>query len=144
MCHRDRRRPNSARSAQRDLRLSRKAQGPSHKGDPSRFLLARHDLRCKSGHKVLRSLPEIFSTLGKPFAIHKANRPNVAPSALGPGHYQVPTHGPGEPQVHLRRRQVFYQVDRGEGCIHYNIEDCLEILLAKHCLPLRSPIRAHS
>jgi hypothetical protein len=144
MCHRDRRRPNSARSAQRDLWLSRRAQGPRCKGDPSRFLLARHDLRCKSGHKVLRSLLEIFSTLGKPFAIHKANRPHVAPSALGPGHCRAPTHDPGEPQVHLRRRRVFYQVDRGEGCIHYNIEDCPEILLAKHCLPLRSPIRAHN
>jgi transposase InsO family protein len=43
-------------------------------------------LRRKSGHKVLRSLPEIFSTLGKPFAIHEANRPHVASSALGPGH----------------------------------------------------------
>ena len=30
------------------------------KGDPSRFLLARNYLRRKSGHKVLRSLPEIF------------------------------------------------------------------------------------
>jgi hypothetical protein len=87
---------------------------------------------------------EIFSTLGKPFAIHKANRPHMAPSALGPGHCRAPTHGPGEPQVHLRRCRVFYQVDRGEGCINYNIEDCPEILLAKHCLPLRSPIRAHS
>jgi hypothetical protein len=35
-------------------------------------------------------------------------------------------------------------MDRGEGSIHNNIEDCPEILLAKHCLPLRSPIRAHS
>jgi hypothetical protein len=40
-------------------------------------------LRCESGHKVLRSLPEIFSTLGQPFAIHEANRPHVASSALG-------------------------------------------------------------
>jgi hypothetical protein len=31
----------------------------------------------------VRSLPEVFSTLGKPFAIHKVNRPHVAPSALG-------------------------------------------------------------
>jgi hypothetical protein len=144
MCHRDRRRPNSARSPQRDLRLSRRAQGPSRKGDPSRFLLARHDLRCKSGHKVLRSLPEIFSTLGKPFAIHKANRPHVASSELGPGHCRAPTHGLGEAQVHLRRRRVFYQMDRGEGCIHDNIEDCPEILLAKHCLPPRSLVRTHS
>jgi hypothetical protein len=92
----------------------------------------------------MRSLLEIFSTLRKPFAIHKANRPHVAPSALGPGHCRAPTHGPREPQVHLRRRRIFYQMDRGEGSIHNNIEDCPEILLAKHCLPLRSPIRAHS
>jgi hypothetical protein len=31
----------------------------------------------------VRSLPEVFSTLGKPFAIYKANCPHVAPSALG-------------------------------------------------------------
>jgi hypothetical protein len=34
-------------------RLSRRAKGPSCKGDPSRFLLARNDLRRKSGHKVM-------------------------------------------------------------------------------------------
>jgi hypothetical protein len=53
-------------------------------------------------------------------------------------------HGSGEPQVHLRRCRVFYQMDRGEGCIHNNIKDCTEILLAKHCLPLRSTVRTHS
>jgi hypothetical protein len=81
------------------------------------LLLARHDLRRKSGHKVMRSLPEVFSMLGKPFAIHKANCPHVAPSALGPGHCRATTHGPREPQIHLRRRRVFYQMDRGEGSI---------------------------
>jgi hypothetical protein len=55
----------------------------------------------------MRSLPEVFSTLGKPFAIHKANRPHVTPSALGPGHCRATPHGPREPQVHLRRRRVF-------------------------------------
>jgi transposase InsO family protein len=34
-------------------------------------------------------------------------------------------------------------MDRGEGCIHNNIEDCLEILLAKYCLPLRSPVQTN-
>jgi hypothetical protein len=81
--------------------------------------------------------------LGQPFAIHKADRPHVAPSALGPGHCRATTHDPRKPQVHLRRRRVFYQVDRGKGSIQDNIEDCLEILLAKHCLPIRSPVRAH-
>jgi hypothetical protein len=32
-------------------------------------------------------------------------------------------------------------VDRGQSSIHNNIEDRSKILLAKHCLPLRSPIR---
>jgi hypothetical protein len=72
----------------------------------------------------MRSLPEVFSTLGKPFAIHKANRPHVAPSALGPGHCRATTHGPREPQIHLRRCRVFYQMDRCEGSINNNIEDC--------------------
>jgi hypothetical protein len=144
MCHRDRRRPNSTRSPQQDLRLSRRAEGPSRKGNPSRFLLARHDLCRKSGHKVLRSLPEIFSTLRTPFAIHEANRPHVASSALGPGHCRAPAHGLGEPQVHLRRCRVLHQMDRGKGCIHNNIEDCPKNLLAKHCLLLRSPVRTHS
>jgi hypothetical protein len=126
------------------LRLSRRTQGASCKGNPSRFLLARHDLRRKSGHKVLRSLPEIFSTIGKPFAVHEVNRPHMASSALRFGHRWAPSHSPGEPQVHLRRCRIFYQMDRGEGCIHNNIEDCPEILLAKHCLPLRSPVRTHS
>jgi hypothetical protein len=69
---------------------------------------------------------------------------HVAPSALGPGHCRATTHGSREPQVHLCRRRVFYQVDRGKGSIHNNIEDCPEILLAKHCLPIRSPVQAHS
>jgi hypothetical protein len=140
-------RPKASKScAKSTARLAALTQGlgPCRKGDPSRFLLARHDLRRKSGHKVLRSLPEVLSTLGKPFAIHNANRPHVAPSALGPGHCRAPSHGPREPQVHLHRRRVFYQMDRGEGCIHDNIEDRPEILLAKHCLPVRSPVRAHS
>jgi hypothetical protein len=128
MCHRGRRRPDPARCPQRNLRLSRRAQGPSRQGDLSRLLLACYDLRRESGDEVLRSLLEIFSTLRKPFAVHKANCPHVAPSALGLGHCRSATHGPREPQVNLRRRRVFYQVDRGEGSIHDNIEDCPEIL----------------
>jgi hypothetical protein len=76
--------------------------------------------------------------------LYKANHPHVAPSALGPGHCRATTHCPREPQVHLRRRRVFYRMDRGEGSIHNNIEDFPEILLAKHCLPVRSLVRAHS
>jgi hypothetical protein len=144
MCHRDRRRPNLMRSPQWYLRLSRRAKGPSRKGDPSRFLLACNDLRRKSGHKVLRGLPEVFSSIRQPFAIHKTDRPHMASSALGPGHCRAPAHGSGEPQVHLRSCRVFYQMDRGEGCLHNNIKDCTEILLAKHCLLLWSTVRTHS
>jgi hypothetical protein len=68
----------------------------------------------------------------------------MATSTLGAGHCRATTHGPREPQVHLRCRRVFYQVDRSKGSIHSNVEDCPEILLAKHCLPIRSPVRAHS
>jgi hypothetical protein len=144
MCHRDRRRPNPARSSQRYLRLSCRAKGPGRKGDPSRFLLARNDLCRKSGHKVLRSLPEVFSSIRQPFVIHETNCPHVASPALGPGHCRAPAHGSREPQVHLRHCRVFYQMDRGEGYIHNNIKGCTEILLAKHCLPLRSTVRTHS
>jgi hypothetical protein len=100
-------------------------------GNPTRLLLARYDLRRESADEVLRSLLEIFSTLGKPFAVHKANRPHMASSALGPRHCRAATHSPREPQVHLRRCRVFHQVDRGKSSIHDNIEDRPEILLAK-------------
>src|SRR5688572_30096145 len=89
MCHRDRRRPNPARSPQWYLRLSRRAEGPGRKGDPPRFLLARNDLRRKSGRKVLRRLPEVFSSLRQPLAIHKTDRPYMASPALGPSHHRA-------------------------------------------------------
>jgi hypothetical protein len=143
MRHRDRRHLDPARSPHRNLRLSRGAKGPSCQGDPSRLLLACYDLHRELGHKVVRSLPEVFSTLGKPFAIHKADRPHVAPSALGAwtlsGRYPRPKGTSSSPSS-----SSIYQVDQGEGSIHDNIEDCPEILLAKHCLPIRSPVRAHS
>jgi ribonuclease HI len=77
---------------------------------------------------------------GNPSQIHKADRPHMATSTLGARHCRATTHGPREPQVHLRRRRVFYQVDRGKGSIHNNVEDCPEIFLAKHYLPIRSPV----
>jgi IS30 family transposase len=33
----------------------------------------------------------------------------MATSTLGAGHCRATTHGPREPQVHLRRRRVFYK-----------------------------------
>jgi hypothetical protein len=72
----------------------------------------------------VRSLPEVFPPFGQPFTIHKTDRPHMPPSALGPRHCRATTHVPREPQVHLCRRRVFYQVDRGKGSIHNNIEDC--------------------
>jgi hypothetical protein len=50
-----------------------------------------------SGHKVLRSLPEVFSSIRQPLAIYKADRPHMASPALGPGHRRAPAHGSGEP-----------------------------------------------
>jgi ribonuclease HI len=109
-----------------------------------RFYPARYNLCHESSHEVVRSLPEVFSPFGQPFAIHKADCPHMATSTLGAGYCRATTHGSREPQVHLHRRRVFYQVDQGKGSIHNNVEDCPEILLAKHCLPIQSPIRAHS
>jgi hypothetical protein len=40
----------------------------------------------------VRSLPEVSPSFGQPFTIHKADRPHVAPSALGPGHCRATTH----------------------------------------------------
>jgi ribonuclease HI len=118
--------------------------GSHCQGDPSRFLLARYNLRHESSHEVVRSLPEVSPPYEQPFAIHEADRPHMATSTLGARHCRPTTHGPREPQVYLRRCQVFYQVDRGKGSIHNNVEDCPEILLAKHYLPIWSPVRAHS
>jgi transposase InsO family protein len=93
MRHRNRRCLDPTRSPQWYLRLSHRAKGPSCQGDPPRFLLARNDLRRKSGHKVLRSLPEVLPSIRKPFAIYKADRPHMASPALGPRHRRAPTHG---------------------------------------------------
>jgi hypothetical protein len=67
-----------------------------------------------------------------------------ATSVLGAGHRRATAYGSMEPKVHLRRCRIFYKVDQGQGSLHDNSEDRPKILLAKHCLPLRSPIRANS
>jgi hypothetical protein len=82
--------------------------------------------------------------LRRPFAIHQAHRPHLATLALGVGHHRATSYSSREPKVHLRRRRIFYQVDRGQGSLHDNSEDCPKILLAKHCLPIRSPVRANN
>jgi transposase InsO family protein len=71
MCHRDRRPLDPTRSPQRHLWVPLRAQGPRCQGDPSRFLLARYNLRRKSSHEVLRSLPEVLSPFGQPLAVTK-------------------------------------------------------------------------
>jgi hypothetical protein len=144
MCHRNQRHSDPTRSPQRNLRLPLKAQGPCCQGDPSRILLARYNLRRELSHEVMRSLPEVFSPLGQPFVVHQADCPHMATSTLGAGYCRATTYGSREPQVHLRRRRILQQVDRGQGSIHDNVEDCPEVLLAKHCLPVRSPVRSHS
>jgi hypothetical protein len=98
--------------------------------------VAHNNLHRESSHKVLRSLLEIFSPLEQPFAVHQADRPHVATSTLRAGYRQATTYGSREPQVHLRRCRILYQVDRGQGSIHNNVEDRPEVLLAKHCLPI--------
>jgi hypothetical protein len=144
MRHRNRRHSNPSQSPQRNLWLPLRAQVPRCQGDPSRILLACDNLRRESSHEVMRSLPEVFFTLGKPFAVHQADRPHMATSTLGAGYCRATTYGSREPQVHLRRRRILHQVDRCQGSIHNNVEDCPEVLLAKHCLSIQCPVRAHS
>jgi hypothetical protein len=140
MHDRNRRHSNPSQSPKRNLRFPFRAQGPRCQGDPSRILLARDNLRCKSSHEVLRSMPKVFPPLEQPFAVHQADRPHMATSTLGAGYCQTTTYGSRQPEIHLRRRRVLHQVDRGQGSIHNNIEDRPKVLLAKHCLPIRSPV----
>ena len=144
MRHRNRRHADPTRSPQWHVRLARRAKGPGCQGDPTRVLLARNDLRRKLGHKVLRSLLEVFSSIRQPFAIHKTDCPYMASPALGPGHCRAPAHRSGEPQVRLRSRRILHQMDRSEGCFYNNIKDCPKIVLVEHCLPLRSTVRTNS
>jgi hypothetical protein len=88
----------------------------------------------------LRSMPEVFSPVGQPFAVHQADRPHLTTSTLGAGYCWTTTYGSREPQIDLRRRQVLHQVDRGQGSIHNNVEDRPKVLLAKHCLLILSPV----
>jgi hypothetical protein len=98
----------------------------------------------QSSHQVMRSMPKILSSLRRPFAIHQAHRPHLATSALGAGHRRATAYGSRDPKVHLRRCRIFYQVDRGQSSLHDNSKDRPKILLAKHCLSIRSPVRANS
>jgi hypothetical protein len=61
----------------------------------------------------VQSLPEVFSPLGQPFTVHQADCPHMATSTLGAGYCRATTYGAREPQVHLCRHRIFYQVDRG-------------------------------
>jgi hypothetical protein len=93
-----------------------------------------------TANRVTRSCEacQMFSSLRQPFTVHQADCPHMATTTLGAGYCRATTYGSREPQVHLRRRQIFYQVDRGQGSIHNNVKDCPEVLLAKHYLPVRS------
>jgi hypothetical protein len=82
--------------------------------------------------------------LRRPFAIYQAHRPHLATSAMGAGHHMATTYGSRKPKIHLRRHRIFYQMDRGQSSLHDNSEDCAKILLAKHRLPVRGPVRANS
>ena len=63
---------------------------------------------------------------------------------MGARHFRTTAYGTREPKIHLRRRRIFYQMDRGQSSLHDNSEDRLKILLVEHCLPIQSPIRANS
>jgi hypothetical protein len=68
----------------------------------------------------------------------------MATSAMGVGHRRATAYGTRDPKIHLGRRRIFYQMDRGQSSLHDNNKDRAKILLAKHRLPVRSPIRANS
>jgi hypothetical protein len=140
----NRRHLNPSRSPQRNLRVPLRAQGPRCQGDPSRILLVRDNLYHESSHEVLRSMPEVFSPLEQPFVVHQADCPHMATSTLGAGYCRTTAYGSREPQIHLRSRRVLHQVDRGQSSIHNNIEDRPKVILEKHCLSIRSHVRAHS
>jgi ribonuclease HI len=94
--------------------------------------------------RTCEACQKILSSLRRPFAIHQAHRPHLATSVLGAGHRRTTTYGSREPKVHLRRRRIFYQVDQSQSSLHDNNEDRPKNLLAKHCLPVRSPVGANS
>jgi ribonuclease HI len=129
-----------SQSPQRNLRVPLRAQGPRCQSNPSRILLVRDNLYRESSHEILRGMPEVFSLLEQPFAAHQVDRPHMATSMLGAGHRRTTAYGSREPQIHLRRRRVLHQVDRGQGNIHNNIEDRPKVLLAKHCLSIWTPV----
>jgi hypothetical protein len=62
----------------------------------------------------------------------------------GAGYRRTTAYGSRELQIHISCRRVLHQVDRGQSSIHQNVEDRPKVLLAKHCLLLRSPVRTQS
>jgi hypothetical protein len=139
MHNRNRRPRNPPQSPRWNLRLTLRTQGPRSQSDSLGILLARDNLHGQSSHQVMRGMPKVFSSLKQPFVIHQAHRPHMDTSALGAGHHRATAYGSREPKVHLRHCRIFYKVDQGQGSLHDNSEDCPKVLLAKHCLPLRSP-----
>jgi hypothetical protein len=144
MHNRNRRPTDPPRSPRRNLRVTLRTQGPRSQGDSLGILLARDNMHDQPSHQVMRSMPKIFSSLRRPFAIYQAHRPHLATSAMGAGHRQAIAYGTREPKIHLRRHRIFYQMDRGQSSLHNNSEDRAKIVLAKHRLPVSRPILAKS
>jgi hypothetical protein len=52
-------------------------------------------------------LPEVFSPLGQPFAVHQADCPHMATSTLGARYCRATTYDAREPQVHFVAIEYF-------------------------------------
>jgi hypothetical protein len=68
-----------------------------------------------AANRVTRSCEacQKFSPRSVTLAVHQADCPHMATSTMGAGYCRATTYGAREPQVHLCRRRIFYQVDRG-------------------------------
>jgi hypothetical protein len=117
---------------------------PRSQGNSSGILLACNNMHGQPSHQIMRSMPEILSSLRRPFAIYQTHRLHLAASAMGARHYQTTAYDTREPKIHLHRHRIFYQMDQRQSNLHNNSEDRVEILLAEHHLPVQSPIRVPS
>lgn len=86
MYHSGRRHQAPLRSPQRHLRFSLGALGHRRQGLVPRVLLASHCVHSKSRSLLMRSIPEILTSSGGTFAVHKADHPHLASTMVGPRH----------------------------------------------------------
>jgi hypothetical protein len=86
MYHSGRRHQAPLRSPQRHLRFSLGALGHRRQGLVPRVLLASHCVHSKSRSLLMRSIPEILTSSGGTFVVHKADHPHLASTMVGPRH----------------------------------------------------------